>query len=73
MQTYTNFQETILQLFLEIDLHLSKPSRTMLASLIVCLLENNKAHISRLGECLEINSALIRYGMHTAYSSVFVQ
>lgn len=28
----------------------------MLASLIVCLLENNKAHISRLGECLEINS-----------------
>jgi hypothetical protein len=57
MQTYTNLQETILQLFVEIDLHLSKPLRTMLASLIVCLLENNKAHISRLGECLEINSA----------------
>jgi len=56
MQTYANLQETILQLFIEIDLHLSKPLRTMLASLIVCLLENNKAHISRLGECLEINS-----------------
>jgi len=56
MQTYVNLQETILQLFVEIDLHLSKPLRTMLASLIVCLLENNKAHISRLGECLEINS-----------------
>ncbi len=28
----------------------------MLASLIVCLLENKNAHISRLGECLEINS-----------------
>jgi len=28
----------------------------MLASLIVCLLENNEAHLSRLGECLEINS-----------------
>ena len=25
--------------------------------MIVCLLENNNAHISRLGECLEINSA----------------
>jgi hypothetical protein len=57
MQTYTNLQETILQLFVEIDLHLPKPLRTMLASLIVCLLENNKAHISRLGECLEIHSA----------------
>ena len=56
MQTYTNLQETILQLFVEIDLYLSKPLRTMLASLIVCLLENNEAHISRLGECLEINS-----------------
>jgi hypothetical protein len=57
MQTYTNLQETILQLFVEIDLQLSKPVGTMLVSLIVCLLENNKAHISRLGECLEINSA----------------
>jgi|GEM_PF-6805840 len=57
MQTYTNLQETILQLFVEIDLHPSKPLRTMRASLIVCLLGNNKAHISRLGECLEINSA----------------
>ncbi len=57
MQTYTNLQETILQLFVEIDLQLSQPVGTMLVSLIVCLLENNKAHISRLGECLEINSA----------------
>jgi hypothetical protein len=56
MQTYTHLQETILQLFVEIDLNLSKPLRMMLASLIVCLLENNKAHISRLGECLTVDS-----------------
>ncbi len=29
MQTYTNLQETVLQLFVEIDLHLSKPLKTL--------------------------------------------
>jgi len=39
-------------LFTAINLHLSKPLRTTLVELIVCLLKNNKAHISRLGEIL---------------------
>jgi hypothetical protein len=73
MQTYTNFQETILQLFVEIDLHLSKPLKTMLASLIVCLLENNKAHISRLGRMLRDQQCCERYELHAAYSQVFVK
>lgn len=38
-----------------IDLNLSKPLRTTLAELIVCLLENDKAHNSKLGETLSIN------------------
>ncbi|NQE46205.1 hypothetical protein C5S31_09320 [ANME-1 cluster archaeon GoMg2] len=44
MQTHTYIQETILNLFGEIGLNLSKPLRTTLSALIVCLLENNKAH-----------------------------
>lgn len=59
MQTHTYLQETILKLFVEIDLDLSKPLRTMLSSLIVCLLENNKAHISRLGESLSLDGASV--------------
>lgn len=39
-------QETILKLFLEINLNLSKPLRMSLSSLIVCLLEKMK-HIFR--------------------------
>ena len=54
VQTQTYLQETVLKLFVEIDLNLSKPLRKMLSALIVCLLENNKAHISRLGESLSI-------------------
>lgn len=57
MQTHTYLQETILKLFVEIDLNLSKPLRKMLSALIVCLLENNKAHISRLGESLSTGDA----------------
>lgn len=59
MQTHTYLQETILKLFVEIDLNLSKPLRTMLSYLIVCLLENNKAHISRLGESLSLGGASV--------------
>ncbi len=47
MQTYANLQETLLQLFAKTGLHLSKPLRAMLASLIVCLPENNKASAYR--------------------------
>ncbi|MEA2033286.1 MAG: hypothetical protein U9N41_06860 [Euryarchaeota archaeon] len=57
VQTHTYLQETVLKLFVEIDLNLSKPLRKMLSALIVCLLENNKAHISRLGESLSIGDA----------------
>ena len=59
MQTHTYFEEIVLKLFEEIDLNLSKPLRTMLSSLIVCLLENNKAHISRPGESLSISGASV--------------
>ena len=51
-QTYTYLEETILNLFTTINLHLSKPLKSTLVELIVCLLENNKAHISKLGENL---------------------
>lgn len=57
IQTYTYLEETILNLFTTINLHLSKPLRTTLAELIVCLLENNKAHISKLGENLSDKNA----------------
>ena len=59
MQTYTYLQATILNLFGEIGLNLSKPLRTTLSALIVCLLENNKAHISRLGESLSVGDASV--------------
>lgn len=50
---------TILNLFGEIGLNLSKPLRTTLSALIVCLLEDNKAHISRLGESLSVGDASV--------------
>jgi hypothetical protein len=55
LEKYDYFHETILKLFSEIDLNLSKPLTNMLSLLIVCLLEDNKAHISRLGESLAAN------------------
>jgi len=51
-QTHVYLEEVILTLFTSIGFHLSKPLRTTLVELIVCLLENNKAHLSRLGEYL---------------------
>jgi len=59
MQTYTYLQATILNLFEETGLNLSKPLRTTLSALIVCLLEDNKAHISRLGEFLSVGDASV--------------
>lgn len=38
---------------------MSKPLRTTLSELIVCLLENNKAHISKLGENLSTKGASV--------------
>ena len=55
MQTHTYLQETLLNLFVVINLKLSKPLRMTLSELIVCLLEDNEAHISKLGETLSIN------------------
>jgi len=55
LQTYEYLEESILKLFTVIKLNLSKPLRTTLTELIVCLLENNKAHISKLGEHLSDN------------------
>ena len=57
IQTYTYLEATILNLFATIKLQMSKPLRTTLAELIVCLLENNKAHISKLGENLSDKNA----------------
>jgi hypothetical protein len=59
MQTHTYLQETLLRLFVVINLNISKPLRMTLSELIVCLLENNEAHISKLGEILSINGSSI--------------
>jgi len=40
MQTHIYLQETLLKLFVVINLRLSKPLRMTLSELIVCLLEN---------------------------------
>jgi hypothetical protein len=55
MNTYAYLEMTILNLFTAVNLKLSKPLRNTLVKLIVCLLDNNKAHISRLGEFLSNN------------------
>lgn len=55
MQTHTYLEESLLKIFLLINLNLSKPLRSTLSELIACLLENNKAHISKLGEILSID------------------
>jgi len=52
MNAYAYLRETILKLFTTTHLTLSKPLRTTLVELIVYLLDNNKAHISKLGEHL---------------------
>ena len=59
MQTYTYMEETLLKVFKKINLKLSKPLRNTLVELIVCLLENNKAHISKMGENLSIKGASV--------------
>ena len=51
-QTHTYLEATILNLFTALNVHLSKPIKNTLVELIVCLLENNKAHLSKLGEYL---------------------
>ena len=58
-QTHTYLKGTILNLFIPIKLNLSKPLKNTLADLIVCLLENNKAHLSKLGEYLYDNHTKI--------------
>jgi hypothetical protein len=55
LNSYGYFHVTILKLVSEIGLNLSKPLTNTLSLLIVCLLEDNKAHISRLGEFLAVN------------------
>ena len=55
LDSYSYFHGTILKLFSEIDLSLSKPLTNTLSLLIVCLLEDSKAHISRLGKSLAVN------------------
>jgi hypothetical protein len=57
METYVYLEETILNLFTAFNLKLSKPLRTTLVELIVCLLQNNKAHLSKLGEHLSDKNA----------------
>lgn len=55
LNSYSYFHGTILKLVSEIGLNLSKPLTNTLSLLIVCLLEDKKAHISRLGESLAVN------------------
>ncbi len=50
-------QKTLINLFIIINLNLSKPLKTTLVELIVCLLEKNQAHISKLGESLSFNNS----------------
>lgn len=57
MYTTIYLQETLLNLFILIELSLSNPHKNTLAELIVLLLENNKAHICKLGETLSINNS----------------
>lgn len=57
MKTYTYLEESILKLFMAIHLDLSKPLKKTLSELIVCLLENNKAHISKMGENISTEGA----------------
>ena len=57
IQSYVYLEKTISSLFTTINLNLSKPIRTMLTELIVCFLENNKAHISKMGENIYTESA----------------
>jgi len=52
-------EEMLLKVFKITKLDLSKPLRTTLAELIVCLLENNKAHISKMGENLSTKGASV--------------
>jgi len=59
MQTYVYMEEMLLKVFKITKLDLSKPLRTTLAELIVCLLENNKAHISKMGENLSTKGASV--------------
>ncbi len=59
MYPITYLQETLLNLFIIINLNLSNPQKKTLAELIVCLLENNKAHISKLGETLSVNGSCV--------------
>jgi hypothetical protein len=47
----------IYNLFNVINLKLSKPLKRTLVELIICLLENNKAHLCKLGEELAVNGA----------------
>jgi hypothetical protein len=58
-QTHTYLEATILNLFTALNVHLSKPIKNTLVELIVCLLENNKAHLSKLGEYLCDNQTKI--------------
>jgi hypothetical protein len=44
-------------LFEEIDLVLTKPLEAMLSTLIICLLENNKAHLTTLARALPMDDA----------------
>ncbi len=51
------FRNFILNLFEEIDLVLTKPLRVILSTLIICLLENNKAHLTELARALPVDGA----------------
>lgn len=48
-------EDVIYNLFFVINLKLSKPLKKTLVQLITCLLENNKAHLCKLGEELAVD------------------
>jgi hypothetical protein len=61
MQTDIYLQETLLKLFVVINLRLSKPLRMTLSELTVYLLENNEAQISKV---LFPERKILRDGKH---------
>jgi hypothetical protein len=52
MENHEYLQKTVLALLIEVGLDLPTCLRKTLSDVTVCLLENTKAHVARLGECL---------------------
>ena len=56
MENHEFLRETVQALLIEVDLDLPTCLRRTLSDVTVCLLEDTKAHVARLGECLAADS-----------------